>query len=298
MLVACGHCHHQFDVGDLKPNSQIRCHCGRQVKIPVVRARDAEIAHCSACGAPLKSAAKTCGYCKSEVALTEFNIGQICPECFARMLKGAQFCSACGVAIRPENLTEKAATPNCPRCDRESLVARVLPRGRFDECSACGGLWLPDALFESILDAREDASLGEAIAKLTKLERVAPHPGTDEVRYIKCPQCSQRMHRKNFASSSGVIVDSCRGHGFWLDAFELERIVDFVESGGMARSRKRTREQEERATEAARRARRELKGNSPVPILPTGAWPKHGDIGGLLGTAIGAILRMIGKVHK
>ena len=37
----------------------------------------------------------------------------------------------------------------------------------------------------------------------------------------------------NYARISGVIVDYCKRHGFWLDNGELEKIAAFVASGGL-----------------------------------------------------------------
>ena len=45
------------------------------------------------------------------------------------------------------------------------------------------------------------------------------------------------MHRRNFASISGVMIDVCRKHGVWLDHSELERILAFVREGGLDRAR-------------------------------------------------------------
>jgi Zn-finger nucleic acid-binding protein len=50
------------------------------------------------------------------------------------------------------------------------------------------------------------------------------------------------MNRKNFAQSSGVVLDVCAKHGVWLDRGELERALGFVSGGGLARSRARERE--------------------------------------------------------
>ena len=41
------------------------------------------------------------------------------------------------------------------------------------------------------------------------------------------------MARENFSKSSGVIVDRCRFHGFFLDKDELDQIVDFAAQGGL-----------------------------------------------------------------
>jgi len=47
-------------------------------------------------------------------------------------------------------------------------------------------------------------------------------------RYVPRPQCQQLMNRKNFAETSGAIVDVCKPHGIWLDRDELGRIIQFV----------------------------------------------------------------------
>jgi Zn-finger nucleic acid-binding protein len=63
------------------------------------------------------------------------------------------------------------------------------------------------------------------------------------------------MNRINFAHSSGVILDICKKDGVWLDRGELQRVVGFVEQGGLARSREHEREQladERRRLEATR----------------------------------------------
>ncbi len=69
------------------------------------------------------------------------------------------------------------------------------------------------------------------------------------------------MNRVNFGRLSGVIVDACRGHGTYLDAGELHRIVAFIQSGGLDRARavqiEELKERERRAIDAERRAARE-----------------------------------------
>jgi Zn-finger nucleic acid-binding protein len=45
------------------------------------------------------------------------------------------------------------------------------------------------------------------------------------------------MNRTNFARISGVIVDTCRGHGIWFDPGELEKIMDFIAHGGLVKAK-------------------------------------------------------------
>ena len=63
------------------------------------------------------------------------------------------------------------------------------------------------------------------------------------------------MARTNFARCSGVIIDVCRPHGIWFDANELQRIVKFIQDGGLDVARTREQEaltEERRQLEAAR----------------------------------------------
>ena len=50
------------------------------------------------------------------------------------------------------------------------------------------------------------------------------------------------MHRQNFARVSGVIVDTCKGHGVWFNQGELRRVVEFIRAGGMDRARDREKD--------------------------------------------------------
>jgi Zn-finger nucleic acid-binding protein len=123
------------------------------------------------------------------------------------------------------------------------------------ECAKCDGLWVDASTFERLC-----ASSDEQAAVLHQF----PSPGTVKVaavRYRKCARCAQLMNRVNFARLSGVIVDACRGHGTYLDAGELHRIVKFIQSGGLARSRERQieelKEKERDLADAERRAARD-----------------------------------------
>jgi hypothetical protein len=72
------------------------------------------------------------------------------------------------------------------------------------------------------------------------------------------------MHRRNFGQISGVILDWCRGHGWWFDAEELGRVLAFVDGGGLERAREKRHEYrklelerlERRSRESADRAER------------------------------------------
>jgi len=47
------------------------------------------------------------------------------------------------------------------------------------------------------------------------------------------------MNRINFAGCSGVVIDWCKEHGTWFDHSELRQVVEFVQAGGLKKSRER-----------------------------------------------------------
>lgn len=64
------------------------------------------------------------------------------------------------------------------------------------------------------------------------------------------------MNRVNFARISGTVVDVCKGHGTFLDAGELHRIVTFINGGGLDRARQRQIEDVKQAESDLRAAER------------------------------------------
>lgn len=72
--------------------------------------------------------------------------------------------------------------------------------------------------------------------------------------YKKCPVCRDFMNRKNFGTKSGVIYDSCKSHGIWLDGGELKRLLKWKKAGGQLLHEERR--QEERIREEKREALR------------------------------------------
>jgi len=154
------------------------------------------------------------------------------------MFAGSRFCANCGAEAVREHLVEDKPL-ECPRC-REDMQALKLGSVAARECAQCGGLWLDPESLQTLANAREEsAGVVTALAARVPLNDAAP----DVVRYIPCPRCDKLMNRSNFARSSGVILDVCKAHGVWLDRGELQRVLGFVESGGLTVARAREREE-------------------------------------------------------
>ncbi|MFI5311742.1 MAG: zf-TFIIB domain-containing protein [Gemmatimonadales bacterium] len=200
--------------------------------------------HCPGCGAPASADAAKCDYCGAPLATVT------CPQCFAPMFVGSKFCARCGAAAA-RAVVENSTPQDCPRCGA-TLQALQLGATTAHECAACGGLWLDPESLQKLCDARE-AHAG--VVSALGARPPASAPSQDTVRYIHCPHCGKLMNRVNFAHTSGVIMDVCKVDGVWLDRGELERVVTFVERGGLAAAREKERAQlddERRRVEMAR----------------------------------------------
>jgi Zn-finger nucleic acid-binding protein len=202
------------------------------------------------------------------------------------MFAGSRFCSRCGAEATRE-LLDDAKPLSCPRC-REQMQALRLGATAVRECSACGGLWLDPESLQKLADAREQHA--DVVSVLATRLPVVPAT-TDVVRYVPCPSCGKLMNRVNFAHSSGVIIDVCRTHGLWLDRGELERLLDFIGSGGLAVARRRD---EQRLIEEQRRVTA-LQGTvqHSVYIEQTGYGPDGLDAAGAPSTLLGFLLDAI-----
>lgn len=234
MLIACSSCHRQYDVGHFEVGEKLRCLCGELTTVPEPRSHVARIQHCSSCGAGVPDGATSCDYCGGGISLEERNLGAACPECFARLMKGASYCMECGVPIAPTAIRAERLESSCPRCSGPMILCTV-ERGHYTECGSCGGLWLEPSFFDRVLEARDASPLGKGPAAPSSGTIDEPPP--QELRYLPCPTCGEMMNRKNFGCCSGVIIDWCKPHGVWFDTHELAKILRFVAEGGLDKAR-------------------------------------------------------------
>lgn len=217
-------------------------------------AADAGALHCPNCGGSARPGDASCRYCQAVLATVS------CPSCFALMFQGAAYCPACGTRRARAAGQEGDEHAPCPACRGKMRGVQVGDTGML-ECDRCRGAWLDAATFEHICASRESqaAVLHQAPA--------ATVPAAGAVRYRKCVACGKLMNRLNFGRLSGAIVDVCRGHGTFLDAGELHRIVSFIQGGGLDRARQRQLEDlkdEERRLRTAQAGRQSNAGDATV----------------------------------
>ena len=91
----------------------------------------------------------------------------------------------------------------------------------LDFCFSCKGCWLDAGELGLILHGAPDRPDDLKLDKASRGKR-------------RCPRCGARM-LVGCAPATGVEVDACpAGHGFWLDAGELEQIVKARGASGRA----------------------------------------------------------------
>jgi len=218
-----------------------------------------ETLNCPNCGAGVASDHTECEFCRTRLKTVA------CPKRLGLMFFGSKFCGHCGAASIETRSTDDTNLGICPRC-KISLDRLAIDTITLSECTRCGGLWSDVATFEKICSDREQQS-----AALTFFgSRPEPSAKPAPIQYVPCPHCKELMNRSNFARSSGVIVDLCKEHGVWLDAGELPKIIDFINNGGLARTREKEKISLDEERQKIRDERRELEmyemrsGNYPA----------------------------------
>lgn len=153
----------------------------------------------------------------------------------------------------PEAIKTTRATAKCPRC-KSKLVLREFSAGHYTECTSCAGIWLDADSFDRVVQDKDTSALASLLPSSAVAQGV--EEASEKVSYRPCPVCNNRMNRKNFGGCSGVILDWCKGHGFWFDSNELKEVIEFINGGGLHRTRKmeinRAKQEIERLTAAKR----------------------------------------------
>jgi Zn-finger nucleic acid-binding protein len=139
--------------------------------------------------------------------------------------------------------------PLCPRC-RTPLSAVEHEGEEIAGCIACGGFFVDGDVLARIVE-RHRPSEAPPPSLRPPVSGARP-PIETRVVYLACPRCGATMNRGVFGRKSGVIVDTCRVHGTWFDAHELEACEAYVEAGGLDVAERLAREERARLARAAR----------------------------------------------
>ena len=130
-------------------------------------------------------------------------------------------CRPCLVE-RPRLTGEVSGSRHCPRCS-EPLVGMPVGGGAHAEvCTRCHGVFAAPRAWARFWRAPDSAA---------DLERRFPlrASGPALMEFVRCSTCRREMERARFAATSDVVIDVCPiGHGIWLDAGELGRVLAYA----------------------------------------------------------------------
>jgi Zn-finger nucleic acid-binding protein len=242
------------------------------------------VLHCPACGAAIRRGASHCEYCEASLDFNAKGKTIPCPHCFGNSPADSRFCVRCGKPVKGLVQEGKVMEDRvCPRC-QVPMHAKEIGDFSVAGCSQCQGLFVPNETFEMMQEQSD-----RVIFSVNGIPR-EPLNADDRVRYVRCPVCRNLMNRTNFAHVSGVIIDTCRPHGIWFDADELEKIMDFIARGGLQKARQRDAEE--------RKAEEEREKIRHIPTGPTESdynlsWGHRNEVGTTL-DMVDVISRLFG----
>jgi Zn-finger nucleic acid-binding protein len=238
MVIECPGCSKSYDLSGYKSGQKLRCLCGQILVAPgdAFTVRAARSLHCSDCGGILEKDKPSCTYCGAMIDMTHARLTEYCTSCLSMSGAGAVFCSECGKPLIKKINTPQETDEKCPRCQIK-MRRRDVDKRKVTECPMCCGLFVDACDLDSMIRQQEERNLSHVDVAGKKAIRA--EIDTAPVTYLKCPCCANMMNRINYGRASGVIIDFCKAHGYWLDAGELEKIAKWVATGGLIEQRSR-----------------------------------------------------------
>lgn len=161
-----------------------------------------------------------------------------CTSCGGALQGTMTFCPYCGVRqdidlrrIHFRDLGSNDSMP-CPSCESALSVIEfdTRPVMRVERCNACRGMFFNPGELQALLDEQTNPLVW---LDPVQMRQIADDYGFNhKVAYRKCPICADRMSHINFAGHSGVVLDRCGTHGFWVEGGELRRLTEWWRAGG------------------------------------------------------------------
>jgi len=121
---------------------------------------------------------------------------------------------------------------NCPK-DNTPLATTQMRGIEVDRCSTCKGMWLDT----QELDQLEDTVYAADDMKGTLIFSETPTA-------FVCPRCGAILNQFEYRLY-GLVLEHCPNeHGFWLDADEDQRVLEFMQARDASMQRKSSAEGE------------------------------------------------------
>ena len=160
-----------------------------------------------------------------------------CKFCSAPLPKNSPICTYCGarntLLMEKKDIESIIVPPKesfiCPVCSSSLFSLNILRKGTsiIRHCEYCKGVFLSeDNLEKLIAHYIEKKPIIDTKALLLVLKK-SQTKEEFTIKYRNCIYCHTTMQRLNYKAISGIIVDKCHKHGFWLDGGELKEIFDW-----------------------------------------------------------------------
>lgn len=146
----------------------------------------------------------------------------------------------------------------CPLCQEEMKI-QMYEGVEINICPHCEGVWLDKGELVKVVDTEEiefsPFQIKDTLNKIAKekegrkelmgyimsfkknvpLEKLKAEEILNafkekwgETKEINCPRCGEKMEEFDYADT-GVMIDRCSPHGFWLDKGELDKVQIIME---------------------------------------------------------------------
>jgi Zn-finger nucleic acid-binding protein len=168
-----------------------------------------------------------------------------CPNCNRSFQPGKEKCMWCGEDLSGVEVPSMQLV--CPICKIQ--LSEYKDKGwLLHVCSGCRGVWIGSRVFERFEKMYENTKPLPAtekeghVEKAKKRIREGIKDRMSDKPFKNCPQCGNHMARKKYKKISYVIIDECIGHGVWFDEGEFQSVLQFLQEGGLVKSRQLTTE--------------------------------------------------------
>lgn len=197
-----------------------------------------------------------------------------CQQCGGKLEGLMNVCSYCGVRqqvdlqhVHYRNFVSEKPMA-CVGCQTPLSGVEIDLGGevlQIEYCEGCHGMFFNPGELERLLEFQTVDLVWMDQAQIAGLGAVVGEANREHerIKYRKCPYCQERMHPHNFGGGSGVILDRCGTHGYWLDSGEVRALAEWWRAGGKLIY-------QEHASQTAKWLRPEAKREEVKS-----AWPEH-----------------------
>lgn len=228
----------------------------------------------------------------------------LCEACSAPLPPNKNLCNYCGTrsdvdlkGIHHYTVNKPSLERTCPSCGIALKTLDLNLEGNFfiERCEKCLGIFFDPGELEAVLEKSVSEVFNLNIDKINSLsEELDSH--NFKVVYRGCPVCRKLMHRISFGAGSGVIIDSCKADGIWLDGGELKRLMEWKKAGGQILDQQtRARAEAEKLREQIKRAREQAFSKDSLTAVDSISYEGEFEI---IGSVLKAVSRFLTRVVR